>query len=75
MRMTATSTPASRPQTASGRPFPLGPTICREGINFSLFSANATMVGLLLFDGVDGSRRKSTRDPAQEALVESEKAT
>ena len=43
--------PAHR--TGPGRPFPLGPTICEEGTNFSLFSANATMVELVLFNGVD----------------------
>ncbi len=36
-----------------GRPFPLGPTMCKKGTNFSLFSASATMVELLLFNGVD----------------------
>jgi isoamylase len=40
-------------RTGPGRSFPLGPTICEEGTNFSLFSANATMVELLLFNGVD----------------------
>ena len=33
-----------------GRPHPLGATIQRDGVNFSLFSANATSVQLLLFD-------------------------
>ena len=39
--------------TDPGRPCPLGPTVCEKGTNFSLFSANATMVELLLFNGVD----------------------
>jgi len=43
----------SAQRTGPGKPFPLGPTICEEGTNFSLFSANATMVELLLFNGVD----------------------
>ena len=30
-----------------GRPFPLGPTILPEGINFSLFSRHATAVTLV----------------------------
>jgi glycogen operon protein len=34
-----------------GRPHPLGPTVQPEGVNFSLFSQNATGVELLLFDG------------------------
>jgi glycogen operon protein len=36
-----------------GRPYPLGATWDGEGINFSLFSENATAVELCLFDGPD----------------------
>ena len=36
-------------QTSLGRPQPLGATITAEGVNFSLFSQNATKVELLLF--------------------------
>ncbi len=32
---------------------PLGATVTREGVNFSVFSKNATSVDLLLFDGVE----------------------
>jgi len=36
-----------------GRPFPLGATWDGEGVNFALFSENATAVELCLFDGSD----------------------
>jgi isoamylase len=36
-------------QTSPGRSQPLGATVNAEGVNFSLFSANATKVELLLF--------------------------
>ena len=35
---------------AEGSPFPLGATWDGEGVNFALFSANATKVELCLFD-------------------------
>jgi len=35
---------------------PLGATLCREGVNFSVFSRHATGVELLLFDGVEDAR-------------------
>ena len=36
-------------QTEPGRPHPLGATVDKEGVNFSVFSRNATSVELLLF--------------------------
>jgi isoamylase len=36
-----------------GRSFPLGPTVVDGGVNFSVYSKNATAVELLLFDSVD----------------------
>ena len=36
-----------------GRSFPLGSTLSPEGVNFSVFSKSATLVELLLFDGVE----------------------
>ena len=36
-----------------GRPYPLGATWDGEGVNFALFSENATSVDLCLFDGPD----------------------
>ena len=39
-----------------GRPYPLGATWDGAGVNFALFSQNATAVDLCLFDGPDGSR-------------------
>src|SRR5436305_1593916 len=49
----ATAVLAQRVQ--EGRPFPLGATWDGLGVNFALFSANATKVELCLFD-IDGSR-------------------
>ena len=40
-------------QTEPGRPHPLGATVDQEGVNFSVFSRNATAVELLLFDQHD----------------------
>lgn len=51
------STP--RYETAPGRPHPLGAVPDINGVNFSVFSRNATSVELLLFDGHDD------REPAQ----------
>lgn len=39
--------------TWPGRPYPLGATLTPEGVNFALFSENATGVELSLFDGPD----------------------
>ncbi len=39
-----------------GRPYPLGATWDGEGVNFALFSENATSVDLCLFDGPDASK-------------------
>ncbi|MGO9774855.1 MAG: alpha-amylase family glycosyl hydrolase [Roseiarcus sp.] len=36
---------------SEGRPHPLGPTVRADGVNFSLFSQNATGLELLLFHG------------------------
>ncbi len=40
-------------QTSKGKPFPIGATVEKEGVNFSLYSKNATAVELLLFDRND----------------------
>lgn len=37
-----------------GRFFPLGATVTKEGVNFALYSKNATAVFLLLFDSPNG---------------------
>ena len=44
------------PQLLRGRPYPLGATVEGDGVNFSVFSANATSVQLLLFDRYDQDR-------------------
>src|SRR3974390_2632577 len=40
-------------ETDSARPHPLGATLDKEGVNFSVFSRNATSVELLLFQRQD----------------------
>jgi len=40
-------------QVWQGLPYPLGATVMDEGVNFALFSENATGVDLCLFDGAD----------------------
>ena len=47
-------------QVLRGSPYPLGATVERDGINFSLFSANATSVQLLLFDRHDAEQATHT---------------
>ncbi len=42
-----------------GQPHPLGATITEEGVNFAVFSANATKIELCLFDGP--KQQKETR--------------
>ncbi len=39
-----------------GRSFPLGATLCPDGVNFSVFSKHSTSVQLLLFDRVEDSK-------------------
>ncbi|MDB6150580.1 MAG: isoamylase [Chthoniobacter sp.] len=46
----------SHHQVWQGRPYPLGATVTPEGVNFALFSENATGVELCLFDSVDASQ-------------------
>jgi pullulanase/glycogen debranching enzyme len=40
----------------AGRSFPLGATVLAEGVNFSVFSRQATRVELLLFDDAAAAR-------------------
>ena len=47
-----------------GKPYPLGANWDGAGVNFSLFSENATKVELCLFDGADAKRE--TRIPLRE---------
>jgi len=37
-------------KTKPGQPLPLGPTVSPEGVNFSIFSRNATSLSLVLFE-------------------------
>ena len=45
-----TNKKASRFETSAGSPHPIGATLYPDGVNFSLFSQNATKVELLLFN-------------------------
>jgi glycogen operon protein len=44
----------TRKTVEKGRPYPLGATMVEDGVNFALYSRNASGVFLLLFDGVNG---------------------
>ncbi|WP_455245672.1 glycogen debranching protein GlgX [Petrachloros mirabilis] len=46
-------------RTWPGRPYPLGATWDGEGVNFAIFSENATAVELCLFDGPDSPRESA----------------
>jgi glycogen operon protein len=39
-----------------GRSFPLGATASPNGVNFSMYSKNSTLVELLLFDHMDDAK-------------------
>ena len=43
-----------------GRPFPLGASYDGHGVNFAVFSENATAVELCLFDRATGARERET---------------
>lgn len=51
-----TGTPESLRRVWPGRPYPLGATWDGKGVNFALYSENATKVELCLFDGPEASR-------------------
>jgi glycogen operon protein len=52
-------------RTRPGQPYPLGATWDGQGVNFALFSENATHVELCLFDSVE-ARVESQRVPLEE---------
>ena len=43
-------------RTTPGRSSPLGPTVSREGVNFSVFSKASTRMELLFFDDDDDAK-------------------
>src|SRR5690606_30316619 len=45
--------------TYAGKPYPLGATYDGKGVNFAIFSENATKVELCLFDANDHTRERS----------------
>jgi isoamylase len=52
--MSTTSSPQKALNTSTGQYYPLGATVQTGGVNFALYSQNATDVFLLLFDKEDG---------------------
>jgi glycogen operon protein len=50
---------AGAERTWPGKPYPLGATWDGEGVNFAIFSENATRVELCLFDGPDAKRESA----------------
>jgi isoamylase len=56
----------THPQERPGSSSPLGASIVKGGVNFSVFSRNASWIELLLFDGADDRRPSRTIhiDPA-----------
>jgi glycogen operon protein len=59
--------PATGAQVRAGTPYPLGATPLMGGVNFSLYSAHATQVELLLFDRPEDPRPSAViaLDPAR----------
>ncbi|HEY3359405.1 MAG TPA: glycogen debranching protein GlgX [Polyangia bacterium] len=56
------------PRVRAGRPYPLGATVTRTGVNFALYSRHATGVRLLLFD------HPGDEQPAQEVRLTAKSA-
>lgn len=52
-----------------GSPFPLGATLCADGVNFALYSKHATEVFLLLFDAPDGNPTDTIRLPERDKFI------
>ena len=52
-------------QVWQGLPYPLGATVTEEGVNFALFSENATGVELCLFEGAEEVRIRLTEHTDQ----------
>ncbi len=55
-KQSKTTSVSETPQTKPGKPYPLGATFDGEGVNFALFSENATGVYVCLYDAADPSR-------------------
>ena len=52
-----------------GSPFPLGATLCLQGVNFAIYSKHATDVFLLLFDKADGEPTDIIRLPDRDKFI------
>lgn len=60
MSKTEAPQPTTTYKILSGAPYPLGATFDGKGVNFAIFSENATKVELCLFDSID-SKAESAR--------------
>ena len=63
MTSSATTRTVHRSRVLEGRPYPLGATWDGRGVNFALFSANATKVELCLFDHFSENERERVELP------------
>jgi glycogen operon protein len=67
MNLSERSQSGSPPKTRPGVPYPLGATWDGEGVNFALFSENATSVELCLFGGPDGNEEQARIEIAEQS--------
>src|SRR6185503_19687761 len=58
--MTGVSTVARTDAALDGTSAPLGASVRADGVNFSVFSKDATLLELLLFDGADAAEPSRT---------------
>ena len=58
-----------------GQPYPLGATWDGSGVNFALFSENATAVELCLFDKADDANERSIPATSRAALCRARRAS
>ena len=58
--MTGVSTVARTDAALDGTSAPLGASVRQDGVNFSVFSKDATLLELLLFDAADAAEPSRT---------------
>ena len=49
----STTLDISKLRVMSGRPYPTGPSVCENGMRFTVFARNATRVWLALFEKIE----------------------
>jgi glycogen operon protein len=57
--------PGARAGCASGRPWPLGATLCEDGVNFAVFASSAQKVEVCLFDHTGTREERRIALPAR----------